>query len=97
MSEPNDNKKKLVIKGMTESGETFRPSNWAERMSGNLCTFRNHKIIYSPLLQPTVREGYQSIVVDMALKESNPALFEMLLDFAKTNKLTIQEEDKDSN
>jgi hypothetical protein len=29
----------IVIQGITESGETFRPSDWAERLSGcSLCS-----------------------------------------------------------
>ena len=85
--------KKIIIEGVTEEGKRFRPSDWAERMSGNLSTFRNHRIYYSPLLQPAVKDGYKCVALDPALKESNPALYNSILEFAKTNKLKICDED----
>lgn len=87
MSDSKD--KKIIIEGVTESGEQFRPSDWAERMSGNLSTFRNHRIYYSPLLQPSVKDGNKCIVLDPELEKSNPALYQSILDFAKSNKLKI--------
>ena len=86
--------KRIVIKGMTEEGKKFRPSNWAERMSGNLSTFKNHRIRYSPLLRPIIKDGYQCILLDARLKESNPALYQNILDFAQRHKLNICDEDK---
>lgn len=82
-------KSKIVIKGITEDGETFRPSDWAERISGTLSTFRNHRIYYSPLLSPSVQNEDSCLLLDPALKESNPALYEHILEFAKQNKLKI--------
>lgn len=95
----NDKKKtKIIIEGVTESGEQFRPSDWAERMSGKLSTFRNHRIIYSPLLQPIMRDGNKCVVLDQRLKQSNPKLYDSILEFAKTNNLKIcQEEDNNSD
>ncbi|MEM1243570.1 MAG: DUF3579 domain-containing protein, partial [Pseudomonadota bacterium] len=28
-------KKKIIIEGLTQAGKKFRPSDWAERMSGS--------------------------------------------------------------
>lgn len=85
-------RKKIIIEGITEEGEKFRPSDWAERMSGNLSTYRNHRIYYSPLLQPIVRDKYKCVMLDPALKESNPKLYDSIMAFAKTNKLKICDE-----
>jgi hypothetical protein len=85
----NKKSSKIIIEGVTESGETFRPSDWAERMSGNLSTFHSHRIYYSPLLQPIMKDGYKCVVLDHKLKESNPVLYESILEFARTNKLKI--------
>lgn len=93
---PKNKKRKIIIEGVTESGETFRPSDWAERMSGNLSTFKNHRIFYSPLLRPSYRGGNRCVVVDPALKGTQPALYEQILNFAKNNKLKIGENDEDS-
>ncbi len=96
-NDQDDNKpeheSKIVIRGETEAGEKFRPSDWAERMSGNLSTFRNHRIYYSPLLQPSVKGGTKCVTLDPALKESNPTLYQSILDFAKNNNLVICKED----
>ena len=82
--------KKIVIEGITKEGKHFRPSDWAERMSGNLATFRNRRIHYSPLLQPSVTdEGYKCMLLDPALKQSNPNLYQSILEFAQKNHLNI--------
>ena len=83
---------KILIEGETEEGQTFRPSDWGERMSGNLSTFRGHRMIYSPLLQPVVKNGQKCLLLDPALEKSNPALYEAILDFAKNNKLKMRKE-----
>lgn len=100
MNEKKPKKKKIrkiIIEGVTESGETFRPSDWAERMSGSLSTFKNHRIYYSPLLRPSYKGGNRCIIVDPALKGSQPALYEQILDFAKNNKLKVGENDENSS
>lgn len=80
---------KIIIEGVTEEGEQFRPSDWAERMSGSLCTFRNRRITYSPLLQPVVKGGNKCMLVDPALEESNPELYASIMNFARENHLKI--------
>lgn len=85
----NDKNKTIVIEGVTDSGETFRPSDWAERMSGQLSTFKKRRIHYSPLLQPSIKDGRKCVLLDQKLKDSNPGLYQSILDFAKKNKLKI--------
>ncbi len=80
---------KIVIEGITEDGKEFRPSDWAERVSGSLSTFRNHRIYYSPLLRPSVQNENTCVVLDKALQTSNPALYQHILEFARQNKLKI--------
>ncbi len=93
MTKPKD--KKIIIEGITNQGKTFRPSDWAERMSGTLASFKNSRILYSPLLQPSVNhEGYKCVLLDPKLKKSNPELYRTILEFAKNNNLKICGEDK---
>lgn len=88
MTEPED--KKIVIEGITPQGKHFRPSDWAERMSGTLASFKNSRIHYSPLLQPSVNhEGYKCVLLDPKLKESSPQVYQAIMEFAKTNNLKI--------
>jgi len=89
--------RKIIIEGITESGEKFRPSDWAERMSGKLSTFEKRRIHYSPMLQPSMKDGNKCVVLDLKLKESNPALYESILQFAKINKLKICGEEDAEN
>ena len=89
----NSKKSKIIIEGVTESGETFRPSDWAERMSGTLSTFRKRRIHYSPMLQPSMKGGHKCVVIDPNLKQSNPDLYESIMKFAKANKLRICNEE----
>ncbi len=90
---------RIVIEGVTETGQKFRPGDWAERMSGSLSTFRGRRIIYSPLLQPAVKNGQKCVIVDDELKDTHPSLYKEILSFAQKNKLKIdlEDEQKDSS
>lgn len=98
MSKREDNSdKKIVIEGVTPEGNVFRPSDWAERMSGALASFKKSRIHYSPLLQPSVNQkGYKCVLLDKKLKESSPQLYQSILDFAKANNLNICDEEEDT-
>ncbi len=85
--------KKIIIEGVTKEGQTFQPSNWAERMSGQLSTLRKRKIRYSPMLQPSIKDGHKCVVLDPKLKQSNPNLYQSILEFANNNNLKICKDD----
>lgn len=88
MSDPE--KKTIVIEGVTPQGKVFRPSDWAERMSGTLASFKNRRIHYSPMLQPSINsEGYRCVLLDPKLKESSPQVYQTIIEFAKNNNLRI--------
>ena len=93
MTEPED--KKIIIEGITPQGKHFRPSDWAERMSGTMASFKNSRIHSSPLLQPSVNhEGYKCVLLDPKLKESSPEVYQAILEFAKANHLKICNEEE---
>lgn len=95
-NEPAPKPGKIIIEGVTESGKRFRPSDWAERVSGSLSTVRNRRLYYSPLLEPsTTLEGNKCVMLDPSLKTTNPKLYDSILAFAKANKLRICQEDDD--
>ena len=90
----SDDVKKIIIEGITENGRKFRPSDWAERMSGALSTFgRDHRIQYSPLLQPMTVKGVKCVAVDPRLKESAPEMFAYIMRWANANHLNVIETD----
>ena len=82
----------IIIKGVTENGEEFRPNDWAERMSGKLSTLRNHRLYYSPLLQPVMKDGHKCVLLDKRLQQSNPQLYDSVLEFAHDHKLKIYDD-----
>ena len=89
---------KIIIEGVTKQGKEFRPSDWAERMSGSLASFKNSRIHYSPLLQPSINnEGFKCILLDPKLKESSPQIYQSILDFAKANQLNICSEQEEKS
>lgn len=90
--------KKIVIEGVTPEGSHFRPSDWAERMSGAMASFKKSRIHYSPMLQPSVNhKGYKCVLLDPKLKESSPKLYQSILDFAKANQLNICDDNDDND
>ncbi len=80
---------KLLIKGVTPTGHAFRPSDWAERMCGNLSSFRNRRIFYSPLLRPAIVDGHRCVVIDRQLAHVHPKLYEEVITFAEENHLQV--------
>ena len=79
----------FVILGETLEGKKFQPSDWAERLAGNLSTLRNRRIMYSPLLMPIVINGLKSLRVAIELKTQYPAIYNEVEDFAKKNHLSV--------
>lgn len=77
---------------MTQEGRKFRPSDWAERMSGALSTFgRDQRIRYSPLLQPTTIDGVKCIVIDPVMQEHFPEMYNYIMGWASNNHLVVSE------
>ena len=84
--------KKIVIEGTTQGGRKFRPSDWAERMSGALSTFGpDQRIRYSPLLQPTTINGIKCIVIDPGMQEQFPEMYTYIMGWANKNDLVVSE------
>lgn len=86
--------KKIVIEGITKSGSKFRPSDWAERMSGVLSTFgRDQRIRYSPLLYPLTIKGVKCVLIDPELQKSHPEMFAYIMQWVESNQLNTYELD----
>ena len=83
----------IIIQGVTLDGQIFRPSDWAERMCGDLSTMRNNRIQYNPMLVPmTNAEGHKCILLDPQLQKCEPEFYQSILDFAQKNKLRVSQE-----
>lgn len=82
----------VIILGKTLEGRVFRPSDWAERLSGILCSFgHNNKMAYSPYVRPMMVDGIRAVAVHRSLQSINPLVFDFLLGFAKDNHLTVMD------
>ncbi len=81
----------LIITGTTESGHPFRPSDWSERLSSTLASFLvDHRLRYSPGVQPCILDGERCLVVARWLEEADPAAYAYVMGFARDNRLRIQ-------
>ncbi|MHB0991848.1 MAG: DUF3579 domain-containing protein [Burkholderiales bacterium] len=88
MFEPGDNE--IIIQGLTSAGRTFRPSDWAERLSGSLSTFgEDHRMNYSPYVRPMTLNGVKCVIVDKELQHTQPASYAFVLGFARENDLQV--------
>lgn len=79
----------MIIEGITEDGEGFRPNDWPERLSGPLATFKGRRIKYSPWLHPSIINGRKCLVVDSRLEQEDSRLYASILAFAQNNKLIV--------
>lgn len=80
----------LIIQGITSNGRTFRPSDWAERLSGSLSTFgEDHRMNYSPYVRPMTINGVKCVIVEKELAKKQPDTFAFLMSFAQENDLQV--------
>lgn len=88
----------LIIEGVREDGGKFRPSDWIERLSTVLATFGpDHRLRYALGVQPRVIDGRKCLVVKSSLRSENPAAYEFVVHFARTNRLRMHESDDATN
>jgi len=89
--------KEIFIQGITRDGRTFRPSDWAERLAGVMCSFRpggaypGSHLSYSPWCVPTTINGVKCVVVNRALRDAEPMAWDFCVNFARDNDLQVAE------
>ena len=78
-----------VIEGVTEDGRKFRPSDWVDRLSASLASFgRDHRLKYGPV-RPCFLNGQKCLLVEQGLEEKDPAAYEFVRGFARSNGLRM--------
>ena len=91
-------KHQKIILGRTRSGSLFRPSDWAERLSGTLSCFDNKNLYldeignhlqYSPYAYPTQINSLKSLMIDEKLNQIEPAAYRFIIQFAQENELEM--------
>jgi len=85
-----------IIQGITSKNAPFRPADWAERLCGVMSCFRpegyagrNAHITYSQYVRPTILDGVKCVVVDEALRVTQPLAYHFVMNFAKDNDLRV--------
>lgn len=92
------NNEKWVIHGVTAEGKKLRPGDWIERISSTLATFgKDHRLKYSSAVAPCVIDGEKCLVVARNLNEINPAAYEYIMGFAKSNQLCVREDRREGD
>jgi hypothetical protein len=87
--------REYTIHGVTREGKTFRPSDWAERLSGALSSFRpkgagvGAHIGYSPLCKPRAIGALKCVIVNEALRDIEPMAWDFVMHFARDNELVV--------
>ena len=85
----------VIILGVTQSGQIFRPSDWAERLAGVMSSIRpggaipGDHLSYSPWCVPNTLKGQKCVVVNTDIREANVMAWDFLMGFAKDNKLQL--------
>lgn len=81
----------FIIVGVTQSGRTFRPSDWAERLCGVMSAFGSERrMTYSPYVQPGNMNGAKCVYVDGRIHDVEPMAYTFLVNFAKDNDLKVE-------
>jgi len=89
--------RQYFIKGLTQDGRSFRPSDWAERLAGAMSSFRPGGsaggiaafIGYSPYCEPQFVDGIKCVLVNEALRELEPMAWDFVMNFARDNALQV--------
>jgi len=86
-----DQEKKIVIKGVTQEGAKFRPSDWATRLTNAVSKpGRGGRLIYNPKVKMALIDGINCVVIDPSLESEEPMLYAFLINFATTNNLQVE-------
>ncbi|MEX3955321.1 DUF3579 domain-containing protein [Trinickia sp. EG282A] len=84
-----------LIRGVTNGGKVFRPSDWPERLAGVIALFVREKkpavglAAYS-FAVPLVEEGVRCLSVAPELASVCPEAFDFVIRFAADNALPVQ-------
>ena len=91
----SNNPKEVIILGVTTHGQTFRPSDWAERLAGVMSSFRpggaqpGDHLSYSPWCVPNTLEGKKCVIVHTDMREDHVMAWDFVMGFARDNQLQV--------
>ncbi|MCW8827806.1 MAG: DUF3579 domain-containing protein [Gammaproteobacteria bacterium] len=88
----DEKKSCLVIHGVGEDGERFRPSDWIERISASVARFGgDRRLRYDARVLPVVIDGERCLYVSPELAHDAPQLYNHIVAFAAANRLRVEQ------
>lgn len=78
-----------LIQGVNEEGQRFRPSDWAERISSLMSTFKGGRLQYSDMLYPLMINGIKCVHLDGRLQSIAPGIYQQVMAFVTSNQLNM--------
>ena len=91
----SNNSNEIIILGVTTSGQTFRPSDWAERLAGVMSSFRpggaqpGDHLSYSPWCVPNSLDGQKCVIVHTDMRSAHVMAWDFVMGFARDNQLQV--------
>jgi hypothetical protein len=84
---------RIIIEGIKQDGNKFRPSDWCERLATTLASFgEDQRLQYCKSAHPCIINGINCLIVDRVLETNSPESFNFLMSFARENKLNVLED-----
>jgi hypothetical protein len=84
---------RLVIEGISEDNQRFRPSDWSQRIAANWARFGvDNRLKYSPSLFPCTIEGVPCLIIARDLETRDPEAYRYVMEFATENRLRVRED-----
>lgn len=84
----------FIIRGITQAGERFRPSDWAERLAGAFSVIDpDNRMNFSPYVQPSTLDDVKCVIVNKRLKSEDAQAYRFLQEFARSNDLLTENAD----
>lgn len=81
----------LIVQGRNKHNETFRPSDWAERLCHMSTVFaHDDKNLTNTMIVPCVINGVKCLRVDHGLQTHNPLFWSFVTSFAYDNDLITE-------
>lgn len=80
----------IIIKGLTQNGQAFRPSDWDDRLTSVLYSLDpGNRMGFLSCVQPVRLDGVKCVVVDKKLMALEPQAYRFLMGFAEDNDLQV--------
>lgn len=80
----------LIIKGVTESGARFRPSDWAQRLAYSAGSrHQDGRFRLHPKVRIAIIDGTSAVIIEESLSQSEPHLYAFICKFGHENGLLL--------